>query len=448
MVAVNRIGTEDPLTFYGSSFISDPYGRKLVQAPRDEPAVLVADLDLDQRRDWLGALPLPDHAPPRRLRLAGRALTAQAVGWCSRAAAGMRSPRCASVSSASTARGRELRARARPGLGQRGVERHRRRCRSDRRPSRPRRRRARAARRPRARRRPPARPGSRSRPGARGGRRSRRSAPRRARRRRSARPSTECSRTIANSSSSSGPVLEQDRVGHADLADVVQQRGVAQQRDAARAPSRARPPGARSAPRRARSAPGWRGPWRRWPAPARAGPTSAWERSSSRVRWRWSSSRTTVGVVEPAQVAPVLLGPEQRGVGAPQHLVVGARGLEVAEPDRDRGAQPVAQRRLGDGAPRAVGDAAAPGGDRSRRRSRRTRRRPCARGRPPRARRRAAASRSRRAPRRPPPGRRGRRARGSRRRRRARRSAGGRGAGRARPPRPGARGRRGGWAGR
>ena len=49
MVAINRIGTEPPLTFYGSSFISDPYGRVLVQAPRDEPAVLVADLDLDQR---------------------------------------------------------------------------------------------------------------------------------------------------------------------------------------------------------------------------------------------------------------------------------------------------------------------------------------------------------------------------------------------------------------
>ena len=57
MVAVNRIGTEPPLTFYGSSFISDPYGRILVQAPRDEPAVLVADLDLDQRRDWLELFP-------------------------------------------------------------------------------------------------------------------------------------------------------------------------------------------------------------------------------------------------------------------------------------------------------------------------------------------------------------------------------------------------------
>ncbi len=57
MVAINRIGTEDPLTFYGSSFISDPYGRVLAQAPRDAPAVLVADLDLDQRGDWLKLFP-------------------------------------------------------------------------------------------------------------------------------------------------------------------------------------------------------------------------------------------------------------------------------------------------------------------------------------------------------------------------------------------------------
>jgi N-carbamoylputrescine amidase len=58
MVAINRIGEEPPLTFYGSSFISDPYGRVLAQAPRDQPAVLVADLDLDQRRDWLELFPL------------------------------------------------------------------------------------------------------------------------------------------------------------------------------------------------------------------------------------------------------------------------------------------------------------------------------------------------------------------------------------------------------
>jgi len=63
MVAVNRIGTErvtpdaPEITFYGSSFISDPYGRVLVQAPRDEPAVLVADLDLAARDDWLTLFP-------------------------------------------------------------------------------------------------------------------------------------------------------------------------------------------------------------------------------------------------------------------------------------------------------------------------------------------------------------------------------------------------------
>jgi N-carbamoylputrescine amidase len=57
MLAINRIGVEPPLTFYGSSFISDPYGRVLAQAPRDRPAVIVADLALDQRRDWLELFP-------------------------------------------------------------------------------------------------------------------------------------------------------------------------------------------------------------------------------------------------------------------------------------------------------------------------------------------------------------------------------------------------------
>ncbi|MFI4990206.1 MAG: nitrilase-related carbon-nitrogen hydrolase [Solirubrobacterales bacterium] len=57
MVAVNRIGAEPPLNFYGCSFICDPYGRKLAQAPREQPAVLVAELDLDQREDWLELFP-------------------------------------------------------------------------------------------------------------------------------------------------------------------------------------------------------------------------------------------------------------------------------------------------------------------------------------------------------------------------------------------------------
>ncbi|WP_374970320.1 nitrilase-related carbon-nitrogen hydrolase [Terrabacter sp. BE26] len=64
MVVPNRFGTEGLITFYGSSFISDPYGRVLVQAPRDEAAVLVADLDLAQRRDWLELFPFLETRRP------------------------------------------------------------------------------------------------------------------------------------------------------------------------------------------------------------------------------------------------------------------------------------------------------------------------------------------------------------------------------------------------
>jgi N-carbamoylputrescine amidase len=63
MVVPNRTGAEikpdgtPGNTFYGSSFVSDPYGRVLVQAPRDEPCVLITDLDLAQREDWLDLFP-------------------------------------------------------------------------------------------------------------------------------------------------------------------------------------------------------------------------------------------------------------------------------------------------------------------------------------------------------------------------------------------------------
>jgi N-carbamoylputrescine amidase len=76
MVVVNRIGVEPPLRFYGSSFISDPYGRVLARAPRNRAAVLVADLDLDQRRDWLDLFPfLTTRRPEMYGRLAeGRSI--------------------------------------------------------------------------------------------------------------------------------------------------------------------------------------------------------------------------------------------------------------------------------------------------------------------------------------------------------------------------------------
>jgi len=52
IIAANRIGTEDGLEFYGSSFISTPMGEILAQAPRNKPAVLVAELDFSQRELW------------------------------------------------------------------------------------------------------------------------------------------------------------------------------------------------------------------------------------------------------------------------------------------------------------------------------------------------------------------------------------------------------------
>jgi N-carbamoylputrescine amidase len=69
MVAVNRIGTEGPITFYGSSFVSDPYGRVVVEASRDRPAVLVAELELSQRDDWLSFGLLYTRRPARYRRL-------------------------------------------------------------------------------------------------------------------------------------------------------------------------------------------------------------------------------------------------------------------------------------------------------------------------------------------------------------------------------------------
>ena len=56
VAAANRIGVERDLTFWGSSFICGPDGKKLAEAPEHEEAVLLAELDFDaiepQRRGW------------------------------------------------------------------------------------------------------------------------------------------------------------------------------------------------------------------------------------------------------------------------------------------------------------------------------------------------------------------------------------------------------------
>ncbi len=54
--AVNRVGKEDHLHFWGTSFVCDPYGRVLVKGPIDKEANLLADCDLslvsEMRKEW------------------------------------------------------------------------------------------------------------------------------------------------------------------------------------------------------------------------------------------------------------------------------------------------------------------------------------------------------------------------------------------------------------
>jgi N-carbamoylputrescine amidase len=64
IIAVNRIGCEDDLEFYGSSFISNPMGEILVQASRNESAVLVAELDFSQRALWGRLFPFARQRQP------------------------------------------------------------------------------------------------------------------------------------------------------------------------------------------------------------------------------------------------------------------------------------------------------------------------------------------------------------------------------------------------
>ncbi|MFW6336486.1 MAG: carbon-nitrogen hydrolase [Phycisphaeraceae bacterium] len=56
VAAINRIGTEDDLTFWGSSFVTDPGGVVLAEASPDREEALVVELDLLRiesiRRGW------------------------------------------------------------------------------------------------------------------------------------------------------------------------------------------------------------------------------------------------------------------------------------------------------------------------------------------------------------------------------------------------------------
>jgi beta-ureidopropionase len=54
IAAINRVGYEAPWNigeFYGQSYFCDPRGQIIAQAPRDEDALIVADLNLDMIRE-------------------------------------------------------------------------------------------------------------------------------------------------------------------------------------------------------------------------------------------------------------------------------------------------------------------------------------------------------------------------------------------------------------
>lgn len=51
LALANRVGEEDVLTFAGGSFVADPFGQLVAQAPLAQEAILYADLDLSRCAD-------------------------------------------------------------------------------------------------------------------------------------------------------------------------------------------------------------------------------------------------------------------------------------------------------------------------------------------------------------------------------------------------------------
>ncbi len=82
IAAVNRIGCENGVTFYGSSFICAPNGSILASAGRSTTEVLIADLDPAAITDWRWHFPLIHQ---RRPSVYGKILQTwsgdQAPGW-------------------------------------------------------------------------------------------------------------------------------------------------------------------------------------------------------------------------------------------------------------------------------------------------------------------------------------------------------------------------------
>ncbi len=64
MALANRVGEEDELTFSGESFIVDPRGQIIAQAPSGEDAILFADVELSRVQDSPARLLFLKHRRP------------------------------------------------------------------------------------------------------------------------------------------------------------------------------------------------------------------------------------------------------------------------------------------------------------------------------------------------------------------------------------------------
>ena len=71
VVFVNRVGDEADLRFWGGSHVYDPWGALVAEAPRHEPALVTADIDLGEVRRRRREMPLVKEA---RLALLSREL--------------------------------------------------------------------------------------------------------------------------------------------------------------------------------------------------------------------------------------------------------------------------------------------------------------------------------------------------------------------------------------
>ena len=56
VVVVNRVGKEGQLTFWGQSFVADPFGRIVAKASSDKEETLIVECDLakveETRQNW------------------------------------------------------------------------------------------------------------------------------------------------------------------------------------------------------------------------------------------------------------------------------------------------------------------------------------------------------------------------------------------------------------